>query len=235
MCRRHVSRNDTRAAPVSGSAARYASARHRPLAAKPVGTPPSSRIAQAFLPRCSPGGVPSTAADRSPAAGSSRKTLATIRRHVPPREPSTCRAATANPLKLSATGPWPRLETRKTLARTGHVNPAGITPALTCTGAQGYLDLLAEDRRRQTDVPQARQSITTSARPRCLVQRLVRQRATDWGRQATSHRQSPVRLRSRIGADIPGANQADGDGGTQAPAIRQQRGNRPALSGWDAS
>jgi hypothetical protein len=38
------------------------------------------------------------------------------------------------------------------------VRAVGLTPALTCTGAQGYRDPPAENRRRPTDVPQARQS-----------------------------------------------------------------------------
>ena len=52
-----------------------------------------------------------------------------------------------------------------------------LTPALTCTGAQGYDEIPAEDRRCPADV-RSTSVESTSTRDRCQVQRLVRWRST---------------------------------------------------------
>jgi hypothetical protein len=82
-----------------------------------------------------------------------------VREHHLPSE----RPPTQSISRNSRSGRWqPRLS----------LDRARLTPALTCTGALGCHDLLAEDRRWQTDVRSTSVEIT-SARPRCQVQRLV--------------------------------------------------------------
>ncbi len=71
---------------------------------------------------------------------------------------TTFRRSQTNPINLAE-------QSVRAVAASAVFSRVRLTPALTCTGAQGYLDLLAEDRRRQTDVPQARQSKRPRRRP----------------------------------------------------------------------